>query len=497
MLKLSQRDIKQGYVGLKRLAQKAVKQGQYDLAMQYIQHCATIAQQFNWIYADFELENMLKEIGEQTFSNIPDNYEAYSNRVVFYDDFHTTVILAAQYLTALVKAGKEVLYVNAQLSGNKAGQGTLIPYIQMNLPEVKIKIIPYSTPMKQCRALFDAIMDYHPAQILLHLLANSYSIPVWYRLPKACKTYIINLADQTFWLGAKAVDYVLEFRQFGVSVSQQHRGICPAQQLLVPFYPIVDKNPFQGFPKECTEEGKVLIFSGGDIYKVLDDKMTYWRLVKKILDTYPQVVFLFATKGDNIGMQVISEFIKQNHYEGRFIYTKFRPDINEVIAHVDIFMGTCPVCGSLMSQLAARNAKPILQYYYPNTPDDETEQAICYYEQFQISFQDEDAFMQEADRLIKGPTYRKAQGERLQKAMISVDQFNQLVKDTLSTNVTQVPLQPFSMDYSILDDRWFALEKQGYISSMSYIYGLIGSWTCLCYAPILWIKKQINRLIKK
>lgn len=497
MFQLSQRDIKQGYRGIKHLAKKAVKRGQYDLTMQYIQHCATIAQQFNWIYADFELENMLKEIGERTFTNIPDNYEADNNRVVFYDDFHTTVILAAQYLEALVRAGKDVLYVNIQLPGKKLEAGSLIPYIQRNLPEVKIKIIPYSTPMKQCRALFDIIMDYQPAQILLHLLAKSYSIPVWYCLPKSCKTYLVNLADQTFWLGAKAVDYVLEFRQFGVSVSQQRRGIRSEQQLLVPFYPIVDNNPFQGFPKECTEDGKVLIFSGGDIYKVLDDRMTYWRLVKKIMDAYPQVVFLFATKGDNIGMQVISEYIKQNHYEGRFIYTKFRPDIDEVMAHVDIFMGTCPVCGSLISQLAARNAKPILQYYYPDTPDDETEQAICYNEQFQISYQDEEAFMMEADRLIKDATYRHQQGQRLQKAMISVDQFNQLVKDTLSTNVTQVPLQPFSMDYQILDDRWFALEKQGYISSMSYIYGLIGSWMCLCYAPILFIKKNINRILTR
>ena len=53
-----------------------------------------------------------------------------------------------------------------------------------------------------------------------------------------------------FWLGAKAIDYVLEFRQFGVSVSQQRRGIISQQQLLVPFYPIIDNNPFQGFPKE-------------------------------------------------------------------------------------------------------------------------------------------------------------------------------------------------------------------------------------------------------
>ena len=134
----------------------------------------------------------------------------------------------------------------------------------------------------------------------MHIFANSTIIPTLYRISEKIDRYIINLADQTFWLGAKAIDYVLEFRQFGVSVSQQRRGIKPEQQLLVPFYPIVDENPFQCFPKECTEEGKVLIFSGGDIYKVLDEKRMYWHLVKRLLDTFPEVVFLFATKIDGI-----------------------------------------------------------------------------------------------------------------------------------------------------------------------------------------------------
>jgi hypothetical protein len=288
---------------------------------------------------------------------------------------------------------------------------------------------------------------------------------------------------------------VLEFRQFGVSVSQQRRGIRPKQQLLVPFYPIVDNNPFQGFPKECTEKGKVLIFSGGDIYKVLDEKRMYWHLVKRVLDTFPEVVFLFATKIDGMGMEFLNSFIYENHYEGRFLYTKFRPDINEVLAHVDIFMGTCPVCGSLMSQLAARNATPILQYYYPGTPDDETEQAVCINEQFPISFDNEEAFMQEAAKLIYDVEYRKQQGKRLLRAMITEEQFNELVKNTLDTNETQIPLQAYWFNYQQLDDRWFALEKAGYISSLSYLYGLLGKKKCVRFVPKLFIKKQLNTLI--
>lgn len=63
MLKLSIRDIKQAYVGVKSLAKEAVEAGQYEEALSYIRHCATLAQQFNWIYADDELERLLETIG--------------------------------------------------------------------------------------------------------------------------------------------------------------------------------------------------------------------------------------------------------------------------------------------------------------------------------------------------------------------------------------------------------------------------------------------------
>lgn len=491
-LRLSLNDIKNAYRGIKARAIRAYKDGDYERSMQYVRHCATIAQQFNWIYADNELEELLKEMSPKIIT-LPTLYIPNENRVVLFDDFCVSFILALQYLEALVEAGKDVMYLT--LSQHDERFANITSTIKEKYPAVKIVSVTQQSIIKTSVDIYNEIMSFSPQKILFHMTANSLAFPSIYALPQSIDTYIINLADQTFWLGAKAIKYVLEFRQFGVSVSQQRRGILPHQQLLVPFYPIVDNNPFQGFSKECTEEGKVLIFSGGDIYKVLDEKRMYWHLVKRLLDTFPEVVFLFATKMDDMGIDFLKSFIHENHYEGRFIYTKFRPDINEVMAHADIFMGTCPVCGSLMSQLAARNATPILQYYYPGTPDDETEQAICINEQFAISFQDEELFMQEAEKLIKDTTYRKQQGERLQNAMISIPQFNKLVADTLSSNKTKMPLEPFEMDYKQLDDRWFALEKAGYISSLSYLYGLLGKKDCLRFAPKLFIKKYLNTLI--
>ena len=493
---LSKRDIKQGYKGVKRLAQKAFVEGEYESSLDYVKKCVTIAQQFNWIYADDELEDLLERIGHKLLGAPSSEFQPVKDKVVFYDAFCKSFVLALQYVEALASAGKEIMYITTadDLVRSKPKFTDILGKLSI-YPSVKVVIVPPGKDSERNTFFYDAVVGFCPEQILLHMVADAVVLPSLYVLPSAIKRYIINLADQTFWLGKNAIDYSIEFRQFGVSVSQQRRGIKPEQQLLVPFYPINDGNPFEGFPKECTSD-KVIVFSGGDLYKVLDDKGTYWRLVERLLDEHPNVVFLFATKISDGVKYKIDGFIKDNGFEGRFVYISYRKDINEVFRHCDIYMGTCPASGSLMSQLAAVNAKPILQYYYPGTPDDETEQAICFNDKFPISFRDEDQFMEEAHRLITDEAYRKRQGERLKNAMITPEQFNRLVADSINTNKTQVPLEPFDMDYSLLDDRWYALEEAGYVDTLSYLWGVLGKKRVWRYMPMAAVKKYLSVLLK-
>lgn len=496
MLKISKRDIRQGYKGVKRMAQKAFDEGDYETSLEYEKKCVTIAQQYNWIYADDELEDLVESIGTKLIKEQPKDYHPVSNRIVFYDAFCKSFVLALQYVGALVAAGKEVMYITTadDLAKQKTRFSDILDEVNA-YPSVKVVVVPPGKDSKRIGYFYDTVVDFRPEQILLHMVADAVVLPALYVLPSAIKRYIINLADQTFWLGKKAIDYCIEFRQFGVSVSQQRRGIKPEQQLFVPFYPIDDGIPFKGFPEQCTPD-KLVVFSGGDLYKVLDGKRTYWRLVKKLLDGYSNIVFLFATKISSGFNYEIDKFVKDNGFEDRFIYINYRKDINEVFKHCDIYMGTCPASGSLMSQLAAVNAKPILQYYYPGTPDDETEQAICFNEKFSISFQDEGLFMEEAHRLITDENYRKRQGERLKKAMITPEQFNRLVADTLNTNQSQVPFEPYEVNYSLLDDRWYSLEEAGYVDTMSYLWGVLGKKNVWRYMPLVAIKKYFNVLLK-
>lgn len=493
---LSQRDIKQGYAGIRHIAKRCLRKGDILGALRYIHVCVDIAGQFNWIYSDDQIEGMLQVIAEKTIVPIKSSYTPQVNRWVLYDDWCTSYVLAIQWLEAMAKTGNEILYITSR-DFSKANRNKSILDRVEAFSNVKVHIVKTGTVFERSQDVYDTIVNFHPSKLVLHKSASISPITfALYVLPKEAQRYLINLSDQTYWTGAKAIDYCLEFRQFGASVSLQRRGLKREQLLLVPFYPADDRNAFAGFPEECTKD-KVVIFSGGDYYKTLNEKRTYWRLVKRILDTYPQVVFLFATKNIPEGDAEIYQFIQDNHFEGRFIYISFRPDIYQVFAHCDIYMGTSPTSGSLMSGLAAVNSKPILQYYEPNTPDDETEQALCYNEQFRISFDNVDDFMREADRLILDVAYRHKQGLRLQTAIISPSQFDQLVADTLITNQTQREIKEYSMDYRGLDDRWYYLEKAGYTHTLSYLYGILGFWNSLFWAPSMFLKKNIGRLISK
>ena len=489
----SLREIKNGYKGLKQLAKGFVKAGDHTSAMAYINHCSTIASQFNWIYADDELESALDTIAQSVIDrSVLDGFNSNEDNWVFYDDYCTSYVLALQWMTALTKTGKNILYITSEFSFDNHKDVSILPVIE-KMPNVTVVSIQDGPLFERANTLYQAIIRFNASKVILHKAMNSLiQLPLCV-LPDEVQVYNINLGDQFFWLGVRHIDYNIEFRPFGASVSVQRRGFNKEQLLMVPFYPANENRPFEGFPAAC--EGKLVLFSGGDYYKTWDENGTFWRLVKRILDKHDDVCFLFAIKRNPINADRVDEFIRENHFEDRFVRIDRRQDIYQVFSHCDIYMGTSPISGSLMSQLAAITGKPILQYYAPGTPDDETEQALCINDRFQISFQSEDEFLVEADKLISDAEYRRQQGERLKHCMMQPAQFDELVNKTLRSNLTQLPIETRRINYRLLDQRWFLLEKSGFTDAAAYIYSLLGKKMCLRYTPHLFFKKNIYRFI--
>ena len=492
MLKLSKNDIRNSMIALKRRAENAYRKGDDTQAMHLIEVFASVGGQFNLEYADYDMEDLIAQIAMRKVQQ-SESFEKNSNRWVLYDDFCTTYVLGLQWLDAMAKSGKEILYITTRDIDAQNRNRTIIPDIE-RYTNVTISIVPQGDIFSRAQLIYNSIIQFGASKIILHKFSSvppiQLVLPI---LPEGVERYVINLSDQTFWFGAKFIDYCLEFRPFGANVSIQRRRLKKEQLLMVPFYPADDLNPFAGYPIECSDN-KVVVFSGGDYYKTLDENRTYWKLVRQLLIEHPNIVFLFATKNIPEGDSEILKFINDNKFENRFIYIGFRAEIYQVFAHCDIFMGTCPTSGSLMCQLAAIHSKPILQYYEEGTPDDETEQAICWNDRFNISVFNEKDFFEEANRLITDVEYRKRQGERLKKAMISQDQFVSIANDTLRNNKSLWPIKETAINFESLDDRWFYLEKAGYINSISYLYGNLGAFYCLRYAPILFFKKNLTRL---
>lgn len=495
--KLTISNIKQVYSLLKQKAQEEYALGRYAVAWFYLKEAVSLIQEFNWEYTDDDLEQLLQQLAEQWLPQtaIDNSQTPIDKHVVVLDDWCTSYVLVLQYIDALVAAGKEILYITSK-DINATRHKNIISRISQ-YPKLTYQIIPNtSMPIRKwVSEVYQQVVAYQPSKVIAHIGSCSWFLPVIARLPENLPTYRSNLDDQCFWLGRSVIDYSLEFRPFGVAVSRERRKIKPNQQLYVPFYPVVDGNPFEGFPE--VPKDSIILFSGGDFYKTLDPDYTYWNLVKRVLQDNPKAVLLFATKnGLRTQREFLERFVKENHLEKQFIFIGFRPDINEVFAHADIFLGTCPVCGSLTSQLAAMNHKPILQYYLPGTDDDETEQALDYNNpDLQLSFTDEEAFLAEAKRLINDADYRKQQGELAYQSTIKLEQFNKIFMDAITTNVAPCPTK--KVNYAEVARRWFWPEQMGFDNHLGYLVPMLKRSGLLKKVPILWLKYNYQRYLKQ
>lgn len=492
-LKLTISDIKQVYSLLKQKAQEEYASGHYAKVWHVMNEAVSLIQEFNWEYTDDDLEKLLQQQSAQWIPEIQTNYMPNENKVVVVDDWCTSYVLVVQYLDALVAAGKEILYITSK-DIEKTHHKNIISRISQ-YPKLTYQIIPNtSLPIdKWLSEVYDRIITYAPSKVIAHISSCSWFLPVIARLPENLPTYRSNLDDQCFWLGRSVVDYVLEFRPFGVAVSRERRRLKPEQQLFVPFYPVVDGNPFAGFPE--LPKDSVILFSGGDFYKTLDPDYIYWNLVKQVLQDNPKAVLLFATKnGLRTQQKFLERFVRKNHLEKQFIFIGFRPDINEVFAHCDIFLGTCPVCGSLTSQIAAMNHKPILQYYLPGTDDDETEQALNYNNpNLQLSFSDEEAFLKEAKRLIDDKDYRKQKADLAYASTIKPEQFNKVFIDAITTNVAPCPTK--KVDYDEVLRRWFWPEQMGFDDHIGWLVPMLKREGLINKMPMLHLKFNYQRFV--
>ena len=491
-MKLTLRQCKEAYIAIKRLALNSFQQGDDRKCLQYIDRASELACQVIWQYADSEFDTLLHGIAVRNIT-IRSTFTPDSERVVFFDSFGVTYILTLQYMKALVAMGKKVLYIYEKKNNEHT---RLVPTLEIikSYPGVEVAVVDYSDNIQKLQIIYDLITDFSASRIFTHINTHSAVIPVLSILPTGIIRYLINLGDHLFWLGTSFIDYSYEFRSFGATISREKRGLLPEQILLLCYYPITETTDFKGFPKDS--EGKIKIFTGGDFYKIIDKKQSYWNLLRQILEQNPEVVVLFAAKLQNgLAPQILQNFIEENHFENRVLPIGFRPDINEVFAHSDIYFGTCPMSGGLMSQYAAQHSKPILQYYPPDlASNNETESVICFRESFPISFTDIDALLYEAHKLICDENYRLERGKKLQSSLITETEFNYLFAQSFENHKTPIQIKYENIQYKALTDWWIEIGNEGYFDVGGFVFQVLGK-RGIFLAPCVFISYLYNRFI--
>lgn len=400
--------------------------GKLNLSLRSIRAFATVAANINLVYSDDELEVLLGEIAVQITSKGALNQCAnYSNKIVFYDGFDcTNVPLTLQYIRALKSTGFDILYLfeDSKIKSDPEILRELSSSFKITVQKLSSTL----SPSQKILEAYNMILEFNPSKAFLHLgEVHVEAIAIFSLFPKIIK-YRINLGDHHFWLGAKQLDFCLEFREYGATISVEKRGISASKLLYQPYYPYIDERSFEGFPFQRRGD-EVIMFSGGRLYKIFGRNYEYFSIVKRILDDNPKVIFILAGKngGDT---NYIFKFIKLNKFEKRFYYLGHRRDINEVFKRCDIYLNTYPQSGGLMCMYAAVNKKPILTYTSEDLPENCTENLLYNYSsKNNITFNRKEHFFSHVTELVNNQVYRRMIGDEMPKYVITQPKFNELL----------------------------------------------------------------------
>lgn len=395
--------------------------GNYEAAMKQIHIAANAQYEFQQTYVDDTLESDLIQLEKVLPADNPVKFEK-TNKVVFYDGFGLdTRGLAQIYLKALSESGYDILYITIADGKDR------IPTLERILRKSKSKIIflegkSYTKDYQQLCREFNA---FGASEAFLYTTPYDVSGILAFMHFNDCITRCqVNLTDHAFWLGVNAFDYCIEYREWGAVLSRDYRHIPESKLLLLPFYPIVDKSiNFQGYPFE-KNEGDFIIFSGGFLYKTIDDNMTYYKLVEQILEKFKYVKFWYAGYGDTTFLEKLKD-----KFPGQVFYTYERKDLFQVLRHVDMYLNTVPIAGGLMTQysVVAKKIPYILDYI------GEAEGLLLGQEKLGIAFKDLASMWEEIDRFISDKKYRSKKEKDVfsKQLLIKPEEFSKKIKRIL------------------------------------------------------------------
>ncbi|MBQ7476693.1 MAG: hypothetical protein IJT06_04785 [Selenomonadaceae bacterium] len=407
-----------------------IKQQRIEEAMAVLHQLSSNLYNYNQTYTDDVLEYQLSLI-ENIFSKGRNfTYTPNENCVLFYDYFGYDLRgLAAVYLKALVNLGYKIIYLTVAKA-----QGT-IPTLQNILKDSNHQIVYFNQKslVNDYIEICNVIAQTRPKHGFFY--STPWDIPgmiAFMSFNETLRRYLVNLTDHAFWLGVNTFDYCLEFRKYGTSLSANYRKIPIDKLICQPYYPFVDKSvEFQGYPFE-KKSGDVILFSGGQLYKTIDDENTYYKIVGGALQKFPNLKFWYAGHGDASRLHQLMQ-----QFPERVFHTAERKDLFALLENVDVYLNTYPLIGGLMTQYSAKAGKfPIFLKRY-----DANGECLLNEDELGVAFTDKEKFVKELERLITDADYRKMKGEQARHHVITEEQFTENLQKIMLHGESNFPLK--------------------------------------------------------
>lgn len=447
-------DILAIYRNLLEIANNYSEEGYWKKSIDYLSSAAKWAYQFNYFYTDSVAESLLKRICNSTINPVevksPDN-----NKYVLLDSFCLDNRgLTQQYLRAMMHNKVEILYICT--SRNLDNGGDILQELN-NYPKARTLLFDKGKfdSIEIANKIAEEMEHYCPAHLFLHVAPwDVAALMSCYAISGVVK-YNINLTDHAYWMGASLIDYNIEFRPYGKTVSLEKRGLKPEQLLELPFYPVDPiGHPFRGLPP--MPDNAVKILTGGAMYKMLGKNDVFFSMMEQILSIAPNVYILVAGFSPN---KFFSEKISKIKGHDRILVIGSRDDIDSVFQNCDIFLSTYPTSGGLMCQYAAKYGKPMLAYRDVDDVENAVEEMVNHFGGEFRSFVHMSDFVEYAKRLIFDEKFRVDEGASLAENTMNADKFSRLFAVMMSTRSTQLHWALDHIDYDAFANRYLELEN--------------------------------------
>ena len=457
---ISEKKIITDYEKIKKLAKNSFKKKSYNKCSKYIDYAASLMYNVNLFYTDDELENLLKSLSLKIDVNGENNFQ--NNKIIFYDYFVLDNRgLTEQFLDAFNILGYKIVFITSVKKTYKSQ--ILFDKLSKNT-NIEICDLASDKPMSKAKEIVEAVYKSGAKKIICH--TSPWDVPLMIALNKMegfVERYLSNITDHAFWLGSKCFDYYFEFRSYGYNISTKERRIDSNKLLYLPYYPIINKLiPFNGINFNLV--GKKLVLSGGSKYKT-EGGTKYLKIVKYILDNYPDTIFLFLGKGN---FSDFHKFIKDNSYEQRFFIADERKDLFRVFEKSFLYLNTYPLIGGLMTQFACVTGIPPLTLNDNNDHCNDVKELMPNIDSKEIVSDNMQKIEALIDTLFSNNEKYLEISSLIKKAVISKEKYASLLDEYLNKHENKIEFKKYFIDtkafYTTYIIRLNQNKAKGYIS---------------------------------